>query len=272
MDNELSFFEAWQILRNYKVLIITIPIGFALVSFILSKYIASSWEGEAIIQVGRVGTITNQNRFDEYGIDDSEIKSSLIESPDLLVARIMNKSKDKKSPLSSVKLRASRVKNTSLIKLEITSNSEAAAREVTLSTIAQLQEVQKPQLNYAVDFLKEKLTQTNENLREIQDEIQRIKEKFYRKNALQNDPIAPDMLLKNVYKEKKYLLRQKGYIEEQLSPAFTYPTRMLGNLQINESGISFKQIIIAILAFATGAFFTIAGVLVHHTSKVQKRN
>lgn len=272
MDNELSFFEAWQILRKYKAFIITIPIGCALASFVLSNYISSSWEGEAIIQVGRVGTITNQNKFDEYGVDDFVINSSLIESPDLLVARIINKSKDKKSLPLSVKIKASRVKNTSLIKLETTSDSEAAAREVTLSTIAQLQEVQKPQLDYAVNFLKEKLTQTNENLKEIQDEIQRIKEKFYRKNALQNDSIAPDMLLKNVYKEKKYLLRQKGFIEEQLSPAFTYPTRILGNFQINESSITFKQIIISVLAFATGFFFTIAGIFVHHTSKLQKRN
>lgn len=267
LDNEVSFLELWHVIKTYKIALLLLPLIVTFVAWVTTLSMNPTWEATALIEVAQTGKVVP---LEGSNNESNEQKITWLDSPETLISRITHPSfiheTINASPLmeklagesfSNNAIVANRVKNTPLIKLEVKTSSQESSRLLTLAIATELQSIQKDRLDYAIGFLKERIKQNNEAIKEMNNDLRAIS------TNEQNKP-STDFYIKNILKEKRILSSMNIFLNEQLGTANTHPSRILGQIHISNSNTYVKQAIIVAMAFLISTFLTIAAAFVHY--------
>ena len=278
-DDGINAYQIWKIICQHRNSII-------LISLLITALVAGcvflktpSWEGQTVIEIGHLGKITRP--VSEKGDkDNQEERSNLVETPEQVMTRITHPSflseVAKNSTLvkslspgevTSADVTASRIKDTALIKLEVKANSEDIVNTVTHLILEHLKSLHKEKYEYNERLLKKRISQMETSSLEINQDI-----KNFNTKSLKNESITADFYLKNLTSDRKYFVTEKAFLEEQLGPNYTYPTRFFSDIYITRSQLNFSKGVILFIVFVFSLFLTVIFFTVRQTLKEEKIN
>jgi LPS O-antigen subunit length determinant protein (WzzB/FepE family) len=265
--NEISLRELWQLLIQYKVLVLGVPLLFTLAAFAITSVLKPQWEAVAVLQIGKVVQrgMTGENGLVIWNRELIEPANQVIERMklDQFQDDVLNSSTTffRKEPLERLyhdSIKASALSQ-NLIEIKIRGYSKQEARDVTEATVDMLRKIHS-------DLTRPHVQRLNLELKQIKQQIENIRSRqsHLLKAGLNSMDSAGDQQLKQILisavisqqdRELGILEQTRTSYEEQLGVLSSYPTTLVADVYVNEIPVAPKKVLIIATMGLSGLFF-----------------
>ena len=255
-DEEFSLLDLVAFVRQHSLILL----GGALIGGVLGLVIAfalpAKWEANAIIRVGQFGKV--------------EVKGEAIEPPLQVVDRIKNKSfqndvlkslglaTDEDEPDAKLFRDTLKVKleKSELINLSLRGMSADEAKQNMSAVVKELKNIHIRMSAPTVSRWHQELESIELELKKASNEADRLAKSLGgQSDALSDRNFSQAALLSNILIAREVELRsfrdRKRVLEEQLSPERTFPTDVMGRIEVSEKPV-----------FPKKSLFTLAGLFI----------
>lgn len=239
-DDELRLADIWQMLAGRPAWVLGLPLLCALAAIGFLLLASPRWESTSVIQVGQVG---------QTGVGEG---AALIESPARTIERLkLDSFKDDVLtrlglPLDtgdsgtrlfrrSIQLR--QIPSTDLIELKVRGESPEDAKKYAAAVVTHLSSVHQRIAQPSIDRLRAALANTEADLRHRADERDVLTSRMAMGRQIDpSDRFAETVLLSSLLAAATQDIREIKLrilrLEEQLSPARTYPTSLIDQTSV----------------------------------------
>lgn len=267
-DIEMTLVDIINILKSYPRFLTIIPLVFGLIALIALTFQTPKFEAKAKIEIGQVSRFSQFNK----GTGDIQLIESLdqatirILSPSFINKAIQNLNLDPEElseniPLFTSSIETIPLRNTSLIEVTVLGRTKETTKRFISSIanllISQQEEIAKP----FISNLENQLKKTNDELININKDTLALQQSLID----QYKPLTA-VLLQNKYTDKRELEERKSFLEEQLSNARTFPTKLFSEIEVSGPQ-SHNKIIVTVLAILAGLFVAVATAFMYHSLK-----
>lgn len=266
-SDEISLFDLFNVLGRYKSLLIGLPIlGAVSAALLVSLVLHPTWEASAVLEVGKVGQGQGQGQ-------------RLVEPVTNVVTRMMlpsfakvaiNSAGIKPAEIAAMTdfydtLKATQVKGSELIAIKMRGPSAEMAKNLLEGAIVSLQKTQTEMMAVTIERNKKQLHILTEDIQKANEETELLRRKLlasHNWNAF--DATLSATLLKDKTVDLRAMIQTKLVLEEQLSPAHTYPAKFIDEIYISEDPVSPKKSLIIGLAILLGLFGAVVFAFIHN--------
>lgn len=273
MDDEISLSEIWAVIRRYKYWVLGVPVVAMVAATVLVFFVLKpEWEATALIQIGQVAEIGQVGQT-----------STLTEPIDRVVARIsqpsflravlesINMPNIRTSPAASLYRHTFKVQKPpnapDLIQIVVRGYSPQQANQFSAATVAYLRHIHDMLAAPTVQRLRLQLTNVETQIAQIKRERASLVKHFQSKpNGSSTERLLGEAILANTVTRQDSALRDledaKLTYEEKLSPERTYPTSLVGDIDVSQQPVFPKKsltiLLSAILGLMGGLFMAFA--------------
>ena len=260
-SDEISLLDLFNVLRRYKNLLIGLPIlGAVSAALLVSLVLRPTWEASAVLEIGKVAQV-------------------LVEPVTNVVTRMMlpsfakaaiNSTGIKPEEMEPVKgfygtLKAAPVKGSELIEIKMRGPSAEMAKNLIEGAITAMQKTQTEMMAVSIERSKKQLQILTEDINKASVETELLRKKLlasHNWNAF--DATLSATLLKDKTVDLRAMIQIKLTLEEQLSPARTYPAKLIDEIYVSEDPVSPKKSLIIGLAILLGLFGAVVFAFIHN--------
>lgn len=269
-SDEMSLLGFFNVMRRYKLLLLGLPLVGAVLAVLLVSYVLRpTWEASATLEVGRAGgsavepAIHVISRMKLPSSSKGVANSGLFSSEEVNVAQGFYDT-----------LKVTQVKGVDLIEAKVRAPSPEMARNLIQGGIVNLQKMQKEIMAATIETQKKQLQILIEDIKIASADTELLKKKLlasHNWNAF--DATLTATLLKDKTADLRSMIQAKLALEEQLSPARTFPTKVIDEIYVSEGPVSPNKPLIIGLAILVGLFGAVFIAFVHNaiTSSVGTR-
>lgn len=283
MTNEDQFFDDLSLIdlmefvkRNANTILGFVLIGGALglgIAFLLP----AQWEARALVRVGQLGNVVNV--VNVVNVGNVGNVGSPIEPPSQLVDRIKSTSfqsdvlnrlglptqdHDVNAKMFRATFKA-KLEKSELISLVLRGASPSIVKLQMSAAINELKETHGKMSAPTINRLQEELAMINLELKTISVESERLR-KYLDVAGLQSDKsFSQAALVSSLLLAREGELRdfneRKGALEEKLSPERTFPTDVLGGIEVSSEPVFLKKFLFIVaglfIGFLLGVFLSV---------------
>lgn len=262
-NDEISLIDIFRVLKRYKWLLLAAPLFASSVALIMVRQMPSVWEGSALVLIGQVGQI-GQN----------------IEPPARAVERMTNPSfmhevadsgnfgtEDKSSVflLYEESFKAKQLPNTDLIELKVRGYSREGVQALLMANVSGLRQIHDELIKPSVQNSKKNLALADRAINDVKNTMDWMQKRMMSGRVNSTEAVPYAMLLQQKSSELQALEQRKISIEEQLSPARTYPTSLVGKIYTSNKPVSPKKGLIIAMAALLGLLVAILLAFLHYS-------
>ena len=276
-DDELSLLDLVAFVRrNFYTLLIGLFLGGTL-GLVIAFSMPAQWEATALLRIGQLGNAGNAGNA-----------GNVIEPTLLVVDRIKNRS-FQNDALKNLGLSTSEndklakyFKNTLKVKLEksdlvnlaIRGSSPETAKQNMSAIINEIESIHNKMLEPTVHRWQQELASIHLELDQANAKQERLEKSLNGQTGSLNEKnFSQAALLSNILlareAELKSLRDRKRMLEEQLSPARTFSTKIIGRVEISEKPVYPKKPLFAALGLIFGLLIALFGSILQSTVKKQ---
>lgn len=237
----------------------------------------AQWEAKALIQIGQVGQAVTAGdsasreplrRLTEPPASVQErIKLESFQDSVLVKMKLPLDDSEPSSRLYRDSLKVKVIPGTDLLEIRVRGYSREDAGIRARTTVEQLQEIHRNFDQPRIAPLKAQLEETLRNLASSDMNLARLHQAASAKKGVDaTGSFAESVLLasqiRDVGAEIRTLREAKILIEEQLSPAYTYPTALLGNIAVSAGPVFPRKLLVIPLGTLAGLIVGLLAALV----------
>ena len=274
VDDEISLSDLVEFIRRHGAALLGGAIIGSVLGLIIAFALPAQWEANVVIKIGATGKtgalietpseVANRVKYTSF-VDD--VLKRLEISP--------NESADSKARLSHINLNIKEI-TSSLILISVQGVSRQEAEKIASTAIEELKDIHTKIAKQVTDLLHKELDEINLKLKTIDDEskllrpfLNRRLNSFNKRDqysaTLANDILANHRAESHILQERKYIL------QNQLSPAITYPTSSWGPIVAPEQPVSPKKSNFAAGGLVIGLLIGLLLSLLKSSTSIDKR-
>lgn len=260
-SDEVSVLDIFNVMRRYKWLILALPVVAAVFAALLVSYVLRpTWEASATLEVGRVGgsvvepAIHVMSRMKLPSSYKGVVNSGLFSPEEVDTAQGFYGT-----------LKIAQVKGVDLIEVKVRAPSPEMAKNLIQGGVVNLQRMQKDIMAVTIEKNKKQLQILIEDIKIASADTELLKKKLlasHNWNAF--DATLTATLLKDKTADLRAMIQAKLVLEEQLSPARTFPTKIIDEIYVSEGPVSPNKRLIIGLAMLAGLFGAMFIAFVHN--------
>jgi|GEM_PF-1379169 len=245
--------------KKYKGLILLAPIFAAIAASLVVSQMPPVWEASSLIQVGQVGTV----------VEPSSRTVARVQNPSFIFGVFgQGKNMDEESPefsLYKASFKARQLPNTDLIELKLKAYSKESGKKLILVTVNQLRAVHDEMMRPSVDRLEQELAEVKKGIQEGQSILNNLRERLISSGPGATGSVLYAMLMQQKMSEIQLFAQRKLALEEQLHPARTFPTKLVGEIYVSKKPVSPKKGLIVSLAVLLVLFGAVLAAFMHNS-------
>jgi capsular polysaccharide biosynthesis protein len=273
-SGEVSFFDLFNVLRRYRLLLLGMPAISAVLAFCLvSLVLHPTWEASAVLEVGHVGVVEQQVT------QVTQVTQVLVEPIPNVVTRMMlpsfakgaiNYAGTKPDELKTMQgfygtLKVNQVKGVELIEIKLRGPSAEMANNLIQGAIINLQKVHSEMMAVSIEKNQKQLQMLTEDIHKASAEVALLRQRLLANHNWNDyDATLVATILKDKSSELRDMNQRKFALEEQMSPSRTYTTRVVDEVYISEGAVSPKKQLIIGLAILLGLLGAMVITFVHN--------
>lgn len=259
--DQLSLLDIYNVARHYKWWLLASPlVAGVLASFIVSYVLQPAWEGSAVLEMGRVGTVPTVPVELSVNVATRMMLPSFAEG-------VLRDVGIKPGELNAYKgaLTVTKVKEADLLAVAVRAPSAEMAKNQLKSSITYLQKVHSEMMAASIDTNNKTLLNIAQNIKNTSADIELLRKKLLASHDWNTfDATLASTILQSKSAELRAFIQQRLVLEEQMSPTRTYTTRMVGDIYVSEEPVSPNKRLIIGLAVLLGLFGALVVVFVHN--------
>ncbi len=256
--DQLSLLDVYNVARHYKWWLLASPlVAGVLAGFIVSYVLQPAWEGSAVLEMGRIGTVS---------VEPSVNVMTRMMLPSFAEG-VLRDAGIKPGDLNAYKgtLTVSKVKEADLLAVVVRAPSAEMAKNQLQSSIAYLQKVHSEMMAASIDTNNKTLLNIAQNIKNTSADVELLRKKLLISHDWNTfDAVLAANVLKDKSAELRAFIQQKLGLEEQMGPTRTYTTRVVGDIYVSEGPVSPNKRLIIGLAVLLGLFGALVIVFVHN--------
>lgn len=244
-ENELQLLDLWSMAKDYKLLLISVPLFFGIIAIIVTLKMEPIWEASFIVEIGQA---------DKSG--------RLIEDPYRVMEKVTQSSRCKSSH-SKESTVATPIGQSNLIQIRIKRYSKKSLSNSASTCILFIQNSHNEIISPVVSDFNNQFARVEAHLKELKLEIDELKN--YTKNKLTNtELLILKTLLQNTKILEQDLENRKITIKKELALFESFPTRQFDKIIIAKESTSNRFKVIS-LGFILGIFLAIVMMFFHRS-------
>ncbi len=252
-----SLSNVWRAVTLFRYWVLASTGIVTVMSIAIALNVPAQWQATALVQIGQVG---RADRLDQSAQNQSN--TPLVETPGALISRVMHPSflvglkayfslhsiklTENEVLLLKKTLKAVQTKNADLIEIRLRAYSPELAREYARSSIEYLRDVQNASYSVGVSRLRAQQASVVKNIQQARAQIEALDKRLYGKRG-GDDLMLTGMLLKSKNNELQELEERELILEEMLDATRTFPTRIIGDVYVNENPVFPNVPLIAVI-------------------------
>lgn len=246
-DGGMDLADVLAIIKLNKRLILAAPIVSGLAALIAVSLMRPLWEASVLLQVGQVGQVL---------LEPVTNVVSRMSHPSFIPS-VLNRARLKPDEMRFAKsdyqcsLKVAQVKGSDLVEVKLRSYSADMARNLTQSTVANLQAVHDELFSSALSIIQEQIKSTNNSIRFASGQLDLAGQQLSSKTNPAGTALAA-ITLQNKSSEFHELTKRKLQLEEQVGPLRTFATRIVGDIYVSEGPVSPNKPLIVAMAILAG--------------------
>jgi capsular polysaccharide biosynthesis protein len=275
LDDELSIFDVIMFIRrNFYVLLSSALLG-ACLGFVLTFVLPAEWEASGLIRIGQLGRAGSAGASIEPALQVADrLKSKSFQNEVLKELKISTEDDNDQAENFRDQFKV-KLEKSDLINLSIRAGSRDEARRNLKVVAEELKFIHLKISAPTVDRWRDELNTINNELNKADVEAKRLNKSLAAQlNSLNALSFSQTSLLSSILITREAELRTfrdtKNELEEQLSPERTFPTGILGNIEVSRKPVFPKKSIFVSAGFFLGLLLAFAYVVVKNTFLVRK--
>ena len=267
-DEDLSLFDIWEIVVNYKQFLLITPLLFGLISFIVVEFfILPQWEATMIIQIGQIGQAGQIGQTGPQLLDNPNNIIVVAQSP-LFIEESFNQLSpkfeefpaSKELYMNTIKIRT--LKSTDFLELKVNGHSSDIARSSADGALSYLKKLHAGKMSLGLKRLTASREIVAQEIQSLKIETDIIKKQLKEINSF--EAILGAMVLHEKSKQIRELNERELFLREQLSPEITFETRTVGDVVVSDRPVYPKKPLVISIAVLIGLFGSILLAFVHN--------
>jgi len=276
-DDAMSLSELLALLVENGRVVAAWTIAGLVVAVAVVLILPAQWEARALIQIGQVGQVITRvdsasgealQRLTEPPARAQErIKLQSFQDAVLVKMQLPLDDSEPSSRLYRDSLKVKLIPSTDLLEIKVRGHSREDAEIRARTTVEQLQEIHRNLEQPRIARLKAQLEETLRNLDSSETDLAKLLEAASAKKGTDaTGRFAENVLLASLVRDKGAEIRKlreaKILVEEQLSPAYTYSTALLGNIAVSAGPVFPRKILVIPLVTLAGLIVGVLAALV----------
>lgn len=255
-----SLIGALRILKKYRWLLFSAPIIGAIGAAVVITQLRTVWEASALIQVGQVGQV----------VEPASRTVARVQNPSFAF-RVFGQSSanlDEDMPAFSLykaSFKARQLPNTDLIELKVRGYSKDDAQKLILATVNQLRVVHDEMMKPSIDRLEQELAEIEKGARDNQNIVNELSRRLVSGSRSSDGSVLYVMLIQQKLTEIRTLMDRKLALQEQIHPARTFSTKLVGEIFVSKNPVSPNKKMIIFMMMLLAFFGAMLAAYMHHS-------
>jgi len=253
-QRQLTLEQIWSVLCRRKKIVMGLPIVATAASLAVILLVDPQWEASGMIQIGKVGGSGSLVEPVQRSVERLKLRS--FENLVLAFVNIPTQHGYSTAALYRASKRVRHVPDTDLIELRLRSYTAGDAVKLVEGTVTTLRRTHDVIAEPSLARLRQLLVQTKTEYERVgvkRDSIERAVNRSQRSKPA--DPVSSFIVLSMMQQlnaDMRDLQTRAADLEERLSQQHTYPTSLLGDVQVSERPVFPKSALILVLSALVG--------------------
>lgn len=268
-NDEINLSDILLLLKRYKWLLIGAPVVAAVVAGAIVMQMPHLWEATALAQIGQIGQVGP--------IEPTPQAVGRVMNPSFMFTVFARLGVKPDESLPELKLyretfKAKQLPNTDLLELRLRAPSIDEAKKQITTTVNQLRDVHNAMLEPSINHMRLDLAAVEKGIQDGRNAINELQQRILSSKSGSDSAgtVLYFMLYQQRVTEVRELERKKLSVEEQLNPARTYPTALVGDIYVNNQPVAPKRKLIVSLAALMGLLSGVFVAYMHNL--IRKKN
>lgn len=278
-DDEISFFDLWQILVRRKWLVLATTLLTVVAAVVATILIKPQWEATAAIRIGAVGQIGQVGQSAQIIEPVARVVERMQLKPfeDAVLANFSHT--DQNNPEAALyrnSLKVNALPDTDLVEIKIRGYSREGAKRAVAATVNHLYNLHKEMAAPTVQRMTQLLAQIEQEITQTKADQEKLlkitglkDKKIVDTRFMENIMLANILIIQRDSELRRLEQTEMGY-EEQLGPMHTYPTSLIERISVSEEPVAPKKTLIILLAGVLGLFLGIMAAFLSNAAQARK--
>lgn len=267
--SEIGLSELWQLLIQYKGLVLGAPILCITIAFVITSMLKPQWEAIAVLQTGKVVQkgMTEANGAVIWNREPIESASHVFERIKLkqfqndVLNRCATFDREKSAEILYHDSLKARVLANDLIEIKVRGYSREEARYLTESTVNCIRKIHDGLTKPTVQRLNQQLIQIRRQIEKIHNRQSNLLKADLKNTSSPGEQYIHQIFTANVISQQDHDLQILEQIrttyEEQLFVLYSNPTKLIGDVFVENKPVAPKKVLIIMTVGLISLFFSL---------------